>query len=327
MMDVWTALQAAQTNLAAFCAVVCGAHLLFGDVAWPYISRQLPDSLPPKAAPLVVLSARDKAVLFMNRVLTSLLVYHTLQLACSSYFDQTDLLSAADSLHAVAMGKQFAIWLLMYFPATILVFDAVYAPYHRFLLHAQWLFPWIHKHHHGQHCCFRGNVDAINAHPVEYLIGGYIHLFSASVTASVAQTLFTYTPHAMFLGLQLIVCGLMSTLNHTRVDVRIPYVYNVWWHDLHHRVPASNYGQYTMFWDWVFGWYKPESTATTERGNKTRDEWVEHEQKLMARVSAALARVGSRPPQSGPSATGAPRSVSSRGRKKDRDASSNARAP
>jgi len=50
--------------------------------------------------------------------------------------------------------------------------------------------------------------------------------------------------------------GILASLNHTRYDVNIPYLYSVKVHDVHHRIPESNYGQYTMFWDKLFGSYR-----------------------------------------------------------------------
>ena len=50
----------------------------------------------------------------------------------------------------------------------------------------------------------------------------------------------------------LVAGGIMASLNHTRFDVRVPPgVYDVRVHDVHHRMPKSNYGQYIMLWDRV----------------------------------------------------------------------------
>ena len=57
--------------------------------------------------------------------------------------------------------------------------------------------------------------------------------------------------------------GLLASLNHTRHDVRIrvpligALVYDVRAHDVHHRLPRSNYGQYIMLWDRLMGSFKP----------------------------------------------------------------------
>ena len=59
---------------------------------------------------------------------------------------------------------------------------------------------------------------------------------------------------------------LLASLNHTRHDVRITLtlprigtilIYDVRAHDVHHRLPRSNYGQYIMLWDRLMGSYKP----------------------------------------------------------------------
>ncbi|CAM9748221.1 unnamed protein product [Phaeothamnion confervicola] len=58
--------------------------------------------------------------------------------------------------------------------------------------------------------------------------------------------------------------GFLASLNHTRFDLRMPLfpqVYQVRFHDIHHWYPDSNYGQYTMLWDRVFGWFKPYPIA------------------------------------------------------------------
>jgi sterol desaturase/sphingolipid hydroxylase (fatty acid hydroxylase superfamily) len=54
--------------------------------------------------------------------------------------------------------------------------------------------------------------------------------------------------------------ALLASLNHTRFDFRfqipiIAYEYEVRNHDIHHRKPDCNFGQYTMFWDYLAGTY------------------------------------------------------------------------
>jgi sterol desaturase/sphingolipid hydroxylase (fatty acid hydroxylase superfamily) len=50
----------------------------------------------------------------------------------------------------------------------------------------------------------------------------------------------------------------MASLNHTRFDAVIPWgVYDVKAHDVHHRIPQSNYGQYIMLWDRLMGSFRP----------------------------------------------------------------------
>jgi sterol desaturase/sphingolipid hydroxylase (fatty acid hydroxylase superfamily) len=62
----------------------------------------------------------------------------------------------------------------------------------------------------------------------------------------------------LFIGLG----GVLAGLNHTRHDVAISNVKAGWTlydskhHDVHHRIPQSNYGQYTVLWDRVFGTFR-----------------------------------------------------------------------
>jgi sterol desaturase/sphingolipid hydroxylase (fatty acid hydroxylase superfamily) len=53
--------------------------------------------------------------------------------------------------------------------------------------------------------------------------------------------------------------GVLASFNHTRFDLKFPVVncvYQVKYHDVHHWYPNSNYGQYTMLWDWICGSFK-----------------------------------------------------------------------
>ena len=128
----------------------------------------------------------------------------------------------------------------------------------------------------------RGTTDAINVHPVEFLMGEWNHLLAVHVTCNyivrVARTAATPGPrrhacaslvqvscHVLAVLLFLASGGLLASLNHTRHDVRIrvrlPYigellVYDVRAHDVHHRLPRSNYGQYIMLWDRLMGSFK-----------------------------------------------------------------------
>jgi sterol desaturase/sphingolipid hydroxylase (fatty acid hydroxylase superfamily) len=117
--------------------------------------------------------------------------------------------------------------------------------FHR-ILHFRSLYAFIHKHHHRQKAPSRGNLDAINVHPFEFVVGEYLHLL----------TVYLIPCHISTVVFFLVLGGVLASLNHTRFDVVVPFLYSVKVHDLHHRLPESNYGQYTMFWDWVFGSYR-----------------------------------------------------------------------
>mmetsp|Transcript_5599 Transcript_5599/g.9746 ORF Transcript_5599/g.9746 Transcript_5599/m.9746 type:complete len:96 (+) Transcript_5599:390-677(+) len=56
--------------------------------------------------------------------------------------------------------------------------------------------------------------------------------------------------------------GILAGLNHTRYDMTVSIlggitIFDSKAHDVHHRIPQSNYGQYIMLWDYIFGSYRP----------------------------------------------------------------------
>ncbi len=92
-------------------------------------------------------------------------------------------------------------------------------------------------------------------------MGEWNHLLAVHVTCK-------YIVHCHVLAVLLFLAsgGLLASLNHTRHDVRITLtlprigtilIYDVRAHDVHHRLPRSNYGQYIMLWDRLLGSYKP----------------------------------------------------------------------
>lgn len=104
--------------------------------------------------------------------------------------------------------------------------------------------------------CSRANNDAINVHPLEFFLGEYNHLFTVYLCCSQ----FNMKVHAVSTVLFLGIGGLLAGWNHTRFDIEFaPFgvmIFDSKAHDIHHRIPQSNYGQYTMFWDKVFGTYR-----------------------------------------------------------------------
>jgi len=142
-------------------------------------------------------------------------------------------------------------------PALYFVYDFFYTILHWFL-HIKAVYPLIHKHHHHQKAPSRATDDAVNVHPVEFTLGEYNHLW----------TIFLYTRcigfqlHIVSVLLFLGIGGVLAGWNHTRFDLTFSLfgmvtVFDSKAHDVHHRIPQSNYGQYTMFWDHVFGTYRP----------------------------------------------------------------------
>ena len=63
----------------------------------------------------------------------------------------------------------------------------------------------------------------------------------------------------------LITGGLMASLNHTRFGIRIPYVYDVRTHDVHHRKPRSNYCQFVPWFDMLYGSFEEYRTKEEAR--------------------------------------------------------------
>ena len=87
----------------------------------------------------------------------------------------------------------------------------------------------------------------MNVHPFEFVVGEFLHLFAVMAIPSHIVTVLAF----------IIIGGICASLNHTRFDVRIPFLYEVRAHDVHHRLPQTNYGQYIMFWDKVMGSFRP----------------------------------------------------------------------
>jgi sterol desaturase/sphingolipid hydroxylase (fatty acid hydroxylase superfamily) len=141
--------------------------------------------------------------------------------------------------------------------AFYVVYDFNYTLLHRFL-HVRSVYAYVHKHHHHQVVPTRGVIDAINVHPIEFLLGEWNHVVAVWFVSR-----FLFPCHVITVLLFLITGGFTAALNHTRHDVvvRVPFLgwllYDVRSHDIHHRIPQSNYGQYTMLWDRIMGSYKP----------------------------------------------------------------------
>lgn len=140
------------------------------------------------------------------------------------------------------------------FVALFVVYDFFYTILH-YALHIKAIYGWVHKHHHIQKAPSRGNLDAVNVHPIEFVLGEYNHLLALYLVSRVVRVHFLTSFAFLSVG------GVLAGLNHTRFDVVVPFfgwvVYDSKVHDVHHRIPQSNYGQYTMLWDYIFGTYRP----------------------------------------------------------------------
>lgn len=192
------------------------------------------DQIPQKGRHLDTLEPRDRLFIWLNRLTAVPFVYHLLYTCHASPSIQTSPQELTVMNTAVA------------FVALYVVYDLFYTLFHRFLHHRSvyWL---VHKHHHRQHAPTRGNTDAVNVHPFEYLCGEYNHLLAVMLVPCHGVTAVAFV----------VMGGVLASLNHTRFDCVIPWgVYDVKAHDVHHRIPQSNYGQYLMLWDKIMGSFR-----------------------------------------------------------------------
>lgn len=127
---------------------------------------------------------------------------------CESFLNVGVRERAARTPKAVIEAKNISCCkqLLMLWFFTCL--DKVYTLFHRFLHHRS-VYGLVHKHHHKQKAPSRGNLDAINVHPFEFVCGEYLHL----------ACVYCVPCHAYAAGLFMALAGVFASLNHTRFDV------------------------------------------------------------------------------------------------------------
>ena len=204
------------------------------------------EKLPARGRPLEVLADIDRTFIGFSRVAVIIMTFHYLQFMASSpnVLWRLEQVTLTNTCLAV--------------PAFFVIYDFFYAPFHRALHHGA-VYAYVHKHHHRQVVPTRGNTDAINVHPFEFLMGEYNHVLAIWLTSR-----FLFPVHAIACFLFIVIGGAVATLNHTRLDISalyIPFtsipVFAVRAHDTHHAIPNTNYGQYIMLWDWVMGTFKP----------------------------------------------------------------------
>jgi sterol desaturase/sphingolipid hydroxylase (fatty acid hydroxylase superfamily) len=235
------------------------------------------DQIPVRGKHLDVLRPMDICCIAFSKANTAPFTYIYLRYC---YFSENVLWDIHSCLSVASLMQHVVVPLMVLF----LFFDFTYSIFHG-ILHIPWIYPYIHKHHHIQKAPSRANVDAVNVHPVEFLGGEYNHLLVLYVYTSVLQQ----RVHCITTLLFLVVGGLLAGINHTRYDVTIsipipnilslyqecfappakPFpsqrtrsllyfwtVYDSKSHDVHHRIPQSNYGQYLMIWDFLLGTYR-----------------------------------------------------------------------
>lgn len=201
-----------------------------------------PQRIPHRGHHLDTLSTLDWGFICWNKFTTTVFTYHTVRycwLASSIKWSLDD---------ASLLNTMVA------FPALFVVYDFFYALWHRFL-HLRQFYRFIHKHHHHQAAPTRGNVDAVNVHPIEFIVGEYLHLFAIVLVPC----------HVITAAAFVILGGVLASLNHTRYDVMFGVFFDVKAHDQHHVIPTQNYGQYTMLWDRVMGTYKAHPGMTSDK--------------------------------------------------------------
>jgi sterol desaturase/sphingolipid hydroxylase (fatty acid hydroxylase superfamily) len=201
---------------------------------------------PPIAiggAHLDALSGRDRAFIAFNRLTVPFVTLHITQFvwhAPTVAWGGLETMTLANTL-----GSLLAFFAL---------YDLVYVGFHRALHHPS-VYGLVHKHHHQQKAPSRGNEDAVNVHPFEFVSGEYLHLACMWAVPSHVAANIAF----------MVVGGVLASLNHTRHDFNVGgsgdggmgAIYSVKAHDVHHAHTFFNYGQYTMLWDRLLGTFRP----------------------------------------------------------------------
>ncbi|MES1920085.1 hypothetical protein MHBO_001804 [Bonamia ostreae] len=190
--------------------------------------------IPMKADHLDELENVDIFYLVVNRFTTVSFVYFLSRFCCSTQIKW-------DIKEATITNT------LLPLPAAYLTYDFFYFIFH-WTLHRKQIYGYIHKHHHRQRSPTRGYIDASNVHPLEFVIGEYLHILSLSLMPAL---------HGYSILIFFVLSAFMNSLNHTRFDVHWFFnLYDVKNHDIHHRLPNNNYCIYSRCWDVIFGTFR-----------------------------------------------------------------------
>jgi sterol desaturase/sphingolipid hydroxylase (fatty acid hydroxylase superfamily) len=233
-------------HFSAWVAVVLGGLELLSFLV-NHLDSVFRGRISAGGKPLETLSAKDKLFIGFNKCTTPIFTYHVLLVAWQSKHVEWDFKNITIFNTVLSMA------------AFYIIYDFFYTLFHR-ALHLRSIYWIIHKHHHRQIVPFRGNLDAVNVHPFEFIVGEYIHLL----------VIYLVPCHIVAVAAFIILGGVLASLNHTRLDVCVDGIYQVRFHDLHHRIPTVNYGQYIMLWDKAFGSFQPYSKAdaTSSKGTQ-----------------------------------------------------------
>jgi len=209
--------------------IIIGLHILTLIVPMLFSSAA---EIPKQGPHLDELEWIDTFYVTINKCLTVFFVYHVIYVC---YHSESIKLAHEDATLMNTLGS-----LALFYT----VYDFFYMWFHR-ILHWDAFYKYVHKHHHRQKAPSRGNIDAINVHPFEFLVGEYLHLF----------TIYMIPCHIYAVIFFILAGGILASLNHTRYDINIPGFFCVKAHDVHHVHTKNNYAQYTMYWDKLHGTY------------------------------------------------------------------------
>jgi sterol desaturase/sphingolipid hydroxylase (fatty acid hydroxylase superfamily) len=138
-------------------AAVTGSQLLAYTFGWTSISV--------KGKHLETLESLDVIYIILNKLLTVPFAYHLIEYCFKSS-------------HIVKNLNEITVWnTVIAFPLCFTIYEFFYFTMHR-IIHHRSVYAYIHKHHHRTKAPTRGNIDGLNAHPIEYILASYFHLLT-----------------------------------------------------------------------------------------------------------------------------------------------------
>jgi len=192
----------------------------------------------PKVRRLEKLETIDLVYLAMNMVVSFTYVSNLMHYAANSFSFEADTMTLLNTAPA--------------FMALFLLYDLMYWAFH-WGMHRPAVYAYVHKHHHRQVLPFRGILDAENEHPLEQ-VGGLSLLLLTVRLVHMVFGVHGFAFAAFFGGY-----STFNVVNHLPYDlaVKFPVGYTAAAHQMHHRDPLCNFATCTMFWDKLFGTFKP----------------------------------------------------------------------
>jgi len=250
-MDAWTRTTSGPSQWSTMDKVLFMALIMAALELLNFICNNLGDwvnakHIPVRGKHLDELSPRDRLFIGISKAQTGPFLYILLRYC----FHESNVLWTFED------GNFSLKTVILPIPVLFIVYDFFYTILHGFL-HVKSIYPLIHKHHHHQKAPSRATDDAVNVHPVEFTLGEYNHLWTIFLCCRIMNLRIHIIAALLFLATG----GVLAGLNHTRFDLSLCLfgltIFDSKAHDVHHRIPQSNYGQYTMFWDNIFGSHRP----------------------------------------------------------------------